>query len=70
MGMRQDGSAEEFGEACTLGPADLALVASLQHAGKGHDLRLIQDYLDHRDRLHTVHSTWTAGRRFEERLGR
>jgi type 1 fimbriae regulatory protein FimB len=34
-------------------------------AGKGHDLRLIQDYLGHRDPRHTVHYTRTAGRRFE-----
>ncbi len=34
-------------------------------AGKGHDLRLIQDYLGHRDPRHTVHYTRTVGRRFE-----
>jgi site-specific recombinase XerD len=34
-------------------------------ADKGHDLRLIQDYLGHRDPRHTVHYTRTAGRRFE-----
>jgi len=34
-------------------------------ANKGHDLRLIQDYLGHRDPRHTVHYTRTAGRRFE-----
>jgi type 1 fimbriae regulatory protein FimB len=34
-------------------------------ADKGHDLRLIQDYLVHRDPRHTVHYTRTAGRRFE-----
>ena len=28
-------------------------------------LRLIQDYLDHRDPRHTVRYTRTAGRRFE-----
>jgi integrase len=32
---------------------------------KGHDLRLIQDYLGHRDPGHIVHYTRTAGRRFE-----
>ncbi len=32
---------------------------------KGHDLRLIQDYLGHRDPKHTVHYTRTAGRRFD-----
>jgi site-specific recombinase XerD len=34
-------------------------------ADKGHDRRLIQDYLGHRDPRHTVHDTRTAGRRFE-----
>jgi type 1 fimbriae regulatory protein FimB len=34
-------------------------------ANKGHDLRLIQDYLGHRDPRHTAHYTRTAGRRFE-----
>ena len=30
-------------------------------ANRGHDLRLIQDYLGHRDPKHTVHYTRTAG---------
>jgi type 1 fimbriae regulatory protein FimB len=34
-------------------------------ANKGHDLRLIQDYLGHRDPRHTAHYTRTAGGRFE-----
>ena len=34
-------------------------------ADKGHDLRLIQEYLGHRDPRHTAHYTRTAGRRFE-----
>ena len=34
-------------------------------ANKGHDLRLIQDYLGHRDPRHTVHYTRTASGRFE-----
>jgi site-specific recombinase XerD len=34
-------------------------------ADKGHDLRLIQDYLGHRDPKHTVHYTRVAGHRFE-----
>jgi type 1 fimbriae regulatory protein FimB len=34
-------------------------------ANKGYDLRLIQDYLGHRDPSHTVHYTRTAGHRFE-----
>ena len=34
-------------------------------ADKGHDPRLIQGYLGHRDPRHTVHHTRTAGRRFE-----
>ncbi len=39
-------------------------------ADKGHDLRLIQDYLGHRDPRHTVYYTRTAGRRFEGLWGR
>ena len=34
-------------------------------ANQGHDLRLIQDYLGHRDPKHTVHYTRVAGSRFE-----
>jgi type 1 fimbriae regulatory protein FimB len=34
-------------------------------ANRGYDLRLIQDYLGHRDPKHTVRYTRTAGRRFE-----
>src|ERR1700709_24932 len=34
-------------------------------ANRGYDLRLIQDYLGHRDPRHTVHYTCIAGRRFE-----
>jgi site-specific recombinase XerD len=35
-------------------------------ANRGHDLRLIQDYLGHRDPKHTVRYTRTAASRFEE----
>ena len=34
-------------------------------ANRGYDLRLIQDYLGHRDPRHTVHYTRIAGSRFE-----
>ena len=34
-------------------------------ANKGYDIRLIQDYLGHRDPRHTCRYTRTAGRRFE-----
>lgn len=34
-------------------------------ANKGHDLRLIQDYLGHRDPRHTAHYTRTAATRFD-----
>ncbi len=34
-------------------------------ANRGYDLRLIQDYLGHRDPRHTVHYTRVAGNRFE-----
>jgi site-specific recombinase XerD len=35
-------------------------------ANRGFDLRLIQDYLGHRDPRHTVHYTRVAGSRFED----
>lgn len=34
-------------------------------ANKGHDLRMIQDYLGHRDPKHTAIYTRTAAKRFE-----
>jgi type 1 fimbriae regulatory protein FimB len=34
-------------------------------ANKGCDLRLIQDYLGHREPKHTAHHTRTAAYRFE-----
>ena len=34
-------------------------------ANRGHDLRLIQDYLGHRDPKHTAHYTRVAARRFD-----
>lgn len=38
-------------------------------ANQGYDLRLIQDYLGHRDPKHTVYYTRIAGVRFEELWG-
>ena len=38
-------------------------------ANQGYDLRLIQDYLGHRDPKHTVHYTRVAGIRFEGMWG-
>jgi site-specific recombinase XerD len=34
-------------------------------ANRGHDTRVIQDYLGHRDPRHTAHYTRTASVRFE-----
>ena len=34
-------------------------------ANRGHDLRLIQDYLGHRDPKHTAHYTRVAARRLD-----
>jgi type 1 fimbriae regulatory protein FimB len=34
-------------------------------ANRGYDLRLIQDYLGHRDPIYTVHYTRTAANRFD-----
>lgn len=39
-------------------------------ANRGYDLRLIQDYLGHRDPKHTTHYTRTAAIRFEGLWGR
>jgi type 1 fimbriae regulatory protein FimB len=39
-------------------------------ANRGHDLRLIQDYLGHREPRHTGHYTRVAGHRFEGLWGR
>lgn len=38
-------------------------------ANRGHDLRLIQDYLGHRDPKHTARYTRTASRRFQNLWG-
>jgi type 1 fimbriae regulatory protein FimB/type 1 fimbriae regulatory protein FimE len=35
-------------------------------ANKGRDLRVIQDYLGHRDSRHTAHYTRTAAHRFDD----
>ena len=49
----------------------LSAIPLLRHAcgfylaNQGYDLRLIQDYLGHRDPKHTVHYTRVAGSRFE-----
>ena len=56
------------GDACRVaaGPsAHAAALLRLRPGEPGHDLRLIQDYLGHRDPRHTVHYTRVAGRRFE-----
>jgi len=57
-------AAERAGLAC-VHPHTLRHSCGFALADKGHDLRLIQDYLGHRDPRHTVHYTRTAGRRFE-----
>ena len=46
-------------------PAHAAALLWLRAGRQGHDLRLIQDHLGHRDPWHTVHYTRTADRRFE-----
>ena len=42
-----------------------AIPAGFYLANRGHDLRLIQDYLGNRDPKHTVHYTRTSGSRFK-----
>ncbi len=57
--------AQRSNETVGLHPRTLPHSCGFALADKGHDLRLIQDYLGHRDPRHTVHYTRTAGRRFE-----
>lgn len=53
------------GVALTIHPRTLRHSCGPALAGRGCDLRLIQDPLGHRDPRRTVHCTRTAGRRFE-----
>jgi integrase len=55
----------ETGRAAACPPAHAAPFMRLYLANRGYDLRLIQDYLGHRDPKHTVHYTRVAGSRFE-----
>ena len=59
------GAAAERASLPGVHPQTLRHSSGFALADKGHDLRLIQDYLGHRDPRHTVHHTRTAGRRFE-----
>ena len=57
-----------IGERARLGrvrPHMLRHSCSFALANRGHDLRLIQDYLGHRDPRHTAHYTRTAAVRFD-----
>ena len=60
-------------ERAGLGPVHLHMLrhaCGFYLANQGYDLRLIQDYLGHRDPKHTVHYTRVAGSRFEGLYGR
>lgn len=59
------GAAAEHASLPGIHPHTLRHSCGFALADKGHDLRLIQDYLGHPDPRHTVHYTRTAGRRFE-----
>lgn len=59
------GAATERADLAGVHPHTLRHSCGFALADKGRDLRLIQDYLGHRDPRHTVHYTRTAGRRFE-----
>lgn len=59
------GAAAERADLAGVHPHTLRHSCGFALADKGRDLRLIQDYLGHRDPRHTVHYTRTAGRRFE-----
>lgn len=58
-------SAGERAAVCPVNPHMLRHSCGYYLANKGYDLRLIQDYLGHRDPKHTVHYTRIAGKRFE-----
>lgn len=50
---------------CRITPHTLRHSTGFYLANKGHDTRLIQDYLGHRNIMHTVRYTRTASARFE-----
>jgi type 1 fimbriae regulatory protein FimB len=56
------GAAAERAGLLSVHPHTLRHSCGFVLADRGHDLRLIQDYLGHRDPRHTVHYTRTAGR--------
>ena len=60
--MRRSGEAASLGQ---LHPHMLRHSCGFYLANQGYDLRLIQDYLGHRDPKHTVRYTRVAGSRFE-----
>ena len=58
----------EAGERAKLGrvwPHMLRHSAGYALSNKGHDFRLLQDFMGHRDPRHTARYTRTASRRFE-----
>ena len=57
--------AAERAELASVHPHTLRHSCGFYLANRGYDLRLIQDYLGHRDPKHTVHYTRIAGSRFE-----
>jgi type 1 fimbriae regulatory protein FimB len=57
--------AAERAELLPVNPHMLRHSCGFYLANQGYDLRLIQDYLGHRDPKHTVHYTRVAGSRFE-----
>lgn len=59
------GAAGERAELGHVHPHMLRHSCGFALANRGYDLRLIQDYLGHRDPRHTAHYTRTAAKRFE-----
>jgi site-specific recombinase XerD len=59
------GAAAKWAGLGAVHPHTLRHACGFYLANQGYDLRLIQDYLGHRDPKHTVHYTRVAGSRFE-----
>jgi site-specific recombinase XerD len=58
-------TAAERAELSAVHPHTLHHSCGYYLANRGYDLRLIQDYLGHRDPKHAAHYTRVAGSRFE-----
>ena len=71
VGRRVGGAATSFGKPASepdlvaCGRTCSATAPAIPPSNKGHDFRLLQDFMGHRDPRHTSRYTRTASRRFE-----